>query len=669
MIALPLGCKDKDTKQRNSTMGTESGVDASVARSRESARQDGLHIVTDPLQHPERPHQPSSSSSSSDDSSQSSAHPLQPPSSHIATPLPFPPGVMQSQGGNSNPRRHTKPALYSEHTLRTRYNQPNHAQAIAWLYDYDGGPEDDDWLHVPGIERKQGILSTVVSCCKISVRGLVNMVALGLLASTLLMLFAGYPILHHFLTTTADRKASGFFGIGGTNGTGQVPLLPKLFSLIDRDTPSDAHKWTNPVDKANYHLVFSDEFETEGRTFWPGDDPFWEAVDLHYWVTGDYEWYSPEAINTTGGYLNVWMQEKETHNLNFQSGMLQSWNKFCFQGGYIESSVILPGSHSDEGFWPAVWLLGNLGRAGYAGTTQGMWPYSYSQCDVGTLANQTNPEKTGPYAALHAHGMFSDTVDNKISFLEGQRVSACTCPGADHPGPSHDVGRASPEIDLFEVQVSGGHGKASQSFQIAPFDANYSWSQAPDVAVLHSPETTFNTYTGSVYQEAVSGVTRIPDSAYAHSPDSTPATIGVQYDPDWAGDGSGSITWFLNGQPTWTLSGAALGPNKFTEIGQRLVPREPMSIVVNLALSDGFQKIKWNQLTFPAVMKLDYVRVYQKDGQKDRISCDPKDHPTAKYIRDHLDVYSNMNYTVFPQDKYGQVSLCFGRNALTRLGW
>ena len=32
-------------------------------------------------------------------------------------------------------------------------------------------------------------------------------------------------------------------------------------------------------------LVFSDEFNVDGRTFYPGDDPFWEAVDLHYWGT------------------------------------------------------------------------------------------------------------------------------------------------------------------------------------------------------------------------------------------------------------------------------------------------------------------------------------------------------------------------------------------------
>lgn len=39
-------------------------------------------------------------------------------------------------------------------------------------------------------------------------------------------------------------------------------------------------------------LVFSDEFETEGRSFYPGDDPYWEAVDLHNWATNDLEWYA-----------------------------------------------------------------------------------------------------------------------------------------------------------------------------------------------------------------------------------------------------------------------------------------------------------------------------------------------------------------------------------------
>lgn len=33
--------------------------------------------------------------------------------------------------------------------------------------------------------------------------------------------------------------------------------------------------------------------------------------------------------------------------------------------------------------------MGNLGRAGYGGSLDGTWPYTYDSCDVGTLPNQT----------------------------------------------------------------------------------------------------------------------------------------------------------------------------------------------------------------------------------------------------------------------------------------
>lgn len=36
-------------------------------------------------------------------------------------------------------------------------------------------------------------------------------------------------------------------------------------------------------------LQFSDEFNTPGRTFYPGDDPYWTAMDLWYGVTRDME--------------------------------------------------------------------------------------------------------------------------------------------------------------------------------------------------------------------------------------------------------------------------------------------------------------------------------------------------------------------------------------------
>jgi hypothetical protein len=38
--------------------------------------------------------------------------------------------------------------------------------------------------------------------------------------------------------------------------------------------------------------------------------------------------------------------------------------------------------------------------------------------------------------------------------LPGQRVSACTCSGEDHPGPVNTKGRGAPEIDAIEVSPS-----------------------------------------------------------------------------------------------------------------------------------------------------------------------------------------------------------------------
>lgn len=71
----------------------------------------------------------------------------------------------------------------------------------------------------------------------------------------------------------------------GVNGTGQIADLPGLISgLIDPDTPESVKTRTG-FDGKKYELVFSDEFNVDGRTFYPGDDPFWEAVDLHYWVS------------------------------------------------------------------------------------------------------------------------------------------------------------------------------------------------------------------------------------------------------------------------------------------------------------------------------------------------------------------------------------------------
>lgn len=499
-------------------------------------------------------------------------------------------------------------------------------------------PEPDDYLHNPDGRKRD----TSFICC--STRGILNVLVLLILVLGLLALFAGYPIISHF--TGKKESNLGAYNLGGTNGTGQVPIVVSQIHLKDPETPKSAQTWTSPITKNPYHLVFSDEFNTPGRTFWPNDDPFWEAVDIWYGATGDYEWYTPEQINTTDGHLLIALTNEPMHNLNFRSGMLQSWNKFCFQGGYIEFSAILPGSQTQVGWWPGLWLMGNLARPGYLGTTDGMWPYSYDSCDSGILLNQTSPSSKG-YNDVSTY-----TKNNKVglNWLNGQRTPACTCPGYDHPGPNNNVGRSAPELDILEAQIKQqSQGEASQSLQVAPFDLEYDWDET-QATIYDRGSTTFNTYKGGVYQEAGSALSDIPAKAYTLS-GNTFTTFGVDYTPDWNGNGKGTVTWYIDGKATWTVTSASFPPRPDIDIGQRLIPVEPMTIIMNLGLSRGFQAdLDFGTLSYPATMKIDYVRVYQPNSySKDLVSCDPPDHPTSKYINDNMEVYLNPNHTTWPK--------------------
>ncbi|RXW18910.1 hypothetical protein EST38_g6945 [Candolleomyces aberdarensis] len=88
-----------------------------------------------------------------------------------------------------------------------------------------------------------------------------------------------------------------------------------------------------------------------------------------------------------------------------------------------------------------------------------------------------------------------------------------------------------------------------------------------------------------------------------------------------------------------------------TEIGVRPIPLEPMYIIMNLAISEGFGEIDVENLQFPATMSIDYVRVYQPKNAVNT-GCDPKEFPTAKYIETYKEAYLNYNLTTWKQ--YGE---------------
>jgi beta-glucanase (GH16 family) len=55
------------------------------------------------------------------------------------------------------------------------------------------------------------------------------------------------------------------------SATGQIPNVGP-FQLIDRDTPESAYTHTSYETGETWELVFSDEFNNPGRTFWPGGE-------------------------------------------------------------------------------------------------------------------------------------------------------------------------------------------------------------------------------------------------------------------------------------------------------------------------------------------------------------------------------------------------------------
>ena len=184
----------------------------------------------------------------------------------------------------------------------------NTSTVPAYMWDTKD-PDLDDALHNPDprVDAAQDSSFTIFSA-----RGWANVSVLVLLMAGLVTLFAGYPIISFYNSTPIATLGNNF---GGGNGTGQIPDLPNVPTLIDSDTDKQFYTKT-ASDGSTWNLVFSDEFNKDGRTFWAGDDPFWEAVDLHYWFvayqssvnfhltgqcenrpTGDLEWYSPQVRN------------------------------------------------------------------------------------------------------------------------------------------------------------------------------------------------------------------------------------------------------------------------------------------------------------------------------------------------------------------------------------
>ncbi|CAB16237.1 Glucosidase [Schizosaccharomyces pombe] len=493
---------------------------------------------------------------------------------------------------------------------------------LSWVYR---SKEEDDDFHDP----KSSVVSLMGEEDYLGWSRFCDLFFLFVLSLGIGLLFIVFPALTFTGNITPSKEK--FDAIMANQITDHLfahMRVPRT-NLIDKDTPSTAYHRTG-YNGRKYNLVFSDEFNKEGRSFYSGNDQFWEAVNIHYAATNDLDWYDPDAITTVNGTLAIQLDAFWNRDLNFRSGMLQSWNKLCLKGGIIEVSASLAGSGEHAGLWPGIWTLGNLARPGYMATTDGVWPYAYSQCDVGITPNQSSYDG--------------------ISYLPGQKLPNCVCLNEDHPSPG--VGRGAPEIDILEGSTEKLHpddeldiGVVSQSGQFAPFD--FFWLPNYDyLAVYNDSITHMNSYVGGPFQQALSGITTLNNTWYGGN---AFQIYGFDYKP---GEGTnGYVSWFVGPNYTWSMLGSAVGQNG--NVGPRQISEEPMSIIFNLGISNNWAYYYFRDLSFPAVMYIDYIRIYQDpDDTNSHIGCDPPGYPTTKYIEEHPLAYKNPNATTWEMAGY-----------------
>ncbi|GAA5839457.1 hypothetical protein JCM11251_002731 [Rhodosporidiobolus azoricus] len=523
-----------------------------------------------------------------------------------------------------------------------------------YLFVTDTYPEPDDDFHDPGVKLKAvGVDHRLVEPKSfrgggmLSWQGFLNISAVIILLVALVFVFAGLPIWKWVVSLEA--QTFGAVGLGGVNGSGQVPDIAAFRGLIDKDTPESALVKKGFLKGKDYQLVFSDEFNEDGRIFDPGMDPYWEAVDLHYWQTSNIEYYDPGQVYTENGHLTLELTHDPGANprgFGYLGGMLQTWNKFCYVGGYIEVAISLPGSTT-----VSAWMMSNLGRAGFGGSLDGTWPYVYDTCDVGTLPNQTDPTTGLPDLDPSQGDKYAN---GDLSHLKGQRFSRCTCPEeTDHPGPQYKnrtwKGRGASELDIFEATVlaAQGIGEISQSAQWAPFNPSYLIDNSSTEYADYTDNeflTQANTYLGGTTQQVTSGLSHTDPNTYNSS--TNYALYGLEHIPsERDGWGTGKILWTQKDEEMWRISDQAMHANEEAGIGNRVVTAEPMYIILNLGLSENFGYVDLENLEFPAKMRVDYVRVYQDPDYID-ITCDPKANPTLDYINRHPELYTNPNITV-----------------------
>lgn len=156
----------------------------------------------------------------------------------------------------------------------------------------------------------------------------------------------------------------------------------------------------------------------------------------------------------------------------------------------------------------------------------------------------------------------------------------------------------------MQIEVSLATGEMSQSLQLAPYDAGYyPFNTTADYQIYDPTITKMNSYRGGTFQQAVSALTYVPNSVYQNTSGDF-NTYAMEWYADTNNRENGYIAWVANGIRSWTVGASAIRANPLTEIGDRIIPEEPMYIILNFGMSNNFQSVVFTQLNFPNEMHI-----------------------------------------------------------------
>uniref|UniRef100_A0A7S1Y0E2 GH16 domain-containing protein n=1 Tax=Phaeomonas parva TaxID=124430 RepID=A0A7S1Y0E2_9STRA len=460
-------------------------------------------------------------------------------------------------------------------------------------------------------------------------------------------------------------------------------LRPARPKFIDRATPAE-NRITKSLSLAkDYALVFSDEFETDGRRFDGNSDLHWQALRKPDDAMGALHYYndSTDEVTTLDGKLvlranakvaqwrewNKHRRKMEDFRRNYTTAMLTSWNRVCFTGGILELSAQLPGGAHDGGLWPAAWLLGNLARPTYPSTTEYVWPWSYDTCDAISEHEQLiSACHDDPNSALRPQHALSPSLNPSTSPTKNRG-----------DGLKRKTGRGAPEIDIFEALASwtpDSPPNMTATLTVAPGIA----ANRPHNGAL--PNATQDWYDGlefgagselnKEWYGSRSGTARDKHKYWADSISGRHVLGDDEFNGqalfrvEWEPGAEGFVRWYLNSKLVFGVRADSLR-NKTGA----LIPNEPMQIILNIAMNNFWAQpqpcdtatcgacfacldcknpdcqcalppLLKNCAGLPAEMKIDFIRVFQDPGNDQHtLGCSPDYYPTEGYIAANKDLY------------------------------